>query len=236
MHPASDSFTALRAQARRAGLLYLAVALIAPWGLVYAPNKLFVAGDPAATAAALAAGESLLRLGIATELLHQTIEVFLVLALYRLLAPVREPWARLMAVLGLLPIPIAFLNTVSEFGVLLLLKDAALSAAFSGPQRDALLYLLMRLHGAGLSVASVFWGLWLLPLGALSIRSGFIPRWIGIGVIIAGLGYVLDVAIRVLAPTLSATLSSVVTPLQSLELLIILWLAVFGARKPSQGA
>jgi hypothetical protein len=70
-------------QARAAGILYLLLALIAPIGLLYVPGKLIVSGNATATADNIRASEWLFRIGIASELIHQTIAVFLVLALYR---------------------------------------------------------------------------------------------------------------------------------------------------------
>jgi hypothetical protein len=228
----TDDIAPLRRQARTAGVLYLLVALIAPFGLIYVPNKLFVAGNVAATAAAIRASEDLLRLGIASELVHQAIEVFLVLALYRIFKPIQQRWAMQMMVLGLVPIPIVFLNTLNEFAVINLLAGVPFLDTFTSPQLEALAYLFMRLHSLGLTVASVFWGLWLLPLGALAFRSGFIPRVVGVLAALAGVSYVLDATVRVIAPSVaSTTFSQAMLLLQSCELVLILWLVAFGAKR-----
>jgi len=95
-------------QALYAGALYLLVALIAPIGVIYVPSKAVRCGQCVATAAAIRGSEWLLRAGIASELIHQTIEVFLILVLYRLFKPVQESWAKQMLMLGLIPIPIVF--------------------------------------------------------------------------------------------------------------------------------
>jgi hypothetical protein len=86
----------LQQQARVAGFLYLAIALIAPIGLVFVPGQINVAGDATATADNIRASGELLRLGIASELTHQVIGIFLVLALYRLFKPVDEMLSRLL--------------------------------------------------------------------------------------------------------------------------------------------
>src|SRR5665213_433032 len=105
-----------------AGLLYTLVAVTGPISLVYIPGKLFVAGDAMGAADRIRASESLLRLGIASELFYQTIEVFLVLVLYDLFKTVNKPFARQMAVLGLLPIPIVILNVLNEIAALTLVS------------------------------------------------------------------------------------------------------------------
>src|SRR5262245_4537665 len=105
---------ATQRQARIAGLLYLLMGLTAPIGLVVVPAKLFVRGDATATADRIRASESLLRIGIASELFHQVIFVFLVLALYRLFKGVNEAHARQMVVLGaLVSVPIVFLDVLN---------------------------------------------------------------------------------------------------------------------------
>ncbi len=106
MHPTKK-------QARVAGLLYLVLAIPAPIGLMYVPSKLIVSGDATATADRLRASESLLRIGIASELFPQIIAIFLVLALYRLFKAVNETLARQMVILGaLVSVPIVFLKEI----------------------------------------------------------------------------------------------------------------------------
>lgn len=240
MPPQTAAFPFDAKAARWAALLYLAVALIAPIGLLVVPERTFVAGDVAATAAAVRASETWLRLGIASDLLHQTIEIFLVLALYRLFAPVHAGWARGMALLGLLPIPIAFMNTLTDFAALLLQHGGLPAGALPAAQADALTYLAKRLHGAGLTVASVFWGGWLFPLAALAWRSRFgaLARTVGVLTALAGLAYVGGAALKVLAPGMLATLGGWLMPLQSCELALIVWLLGLALRgpRPARGA
>ena len=216
---------------RSAGILYLLIALIGPIGLVYVPNTLIVFGDAGATAAALRGSEWLLRIGIACDLLHQTLQVFLVIELYRLLAPVSRRLAQQMAALGFIPIPIVFLNTLNLLAAVVMLSGATFLAPFSEPQLEALAYAFVRLHGLGMTLASVFWGLWLIPLGMLTIRSGLAPRAVGILTGMAGIGYLLEVFSRLVVPASMPYLSPVTLPLQSLELVFIVWLLIAGFRK-----
>lgn len=178
-------------QARFAGLLYLLIGITAPIGLIYVPGKLFVAGDAAATANNIRASHRLLRIGIGSELFQQVICIFLVLALYRLFKAVNEKHAALIVILGaLVSVPIVFVNVLNEIAALVLVSDAGFLSVFEKPQMDALAYLFIRLHGQGIIVASIFWGLWLFPFGILVIRSGFIPRALGVLLMMAGVGYV----------------------------------------------
>ena len=222
---------AVTRQLRSAGILYLLVALMGPFSLIYVPNTLFVLNDPAATAAAVRGSEWLLRAGIAVDLIDQVVEVFLVIELYRLFAPVSSRLAQQMAALGFIPIPIAFLNTLNALGVLVMLSGPSFMAAFTEPQLQSLAYLFVRLHSLGMALASVFWGLWLVPLGILTYRSGIAPRAVGVLVAIAGLGYLLDVVGRVIVPAWRPVLADVTTPLQTLELVFIVWILIAGFRR-----
>jgi hypothetical protein len=221
---------ALKKQARLAGLLYTLVAFTAPIGLIYVPNKLFVSGDASATADQLRASESLLRLGMASELFHQSIEVFMVLILYALFEPVSKSLARQMAILGFIPIPIVFVNVLNEVAALTLVSGTGYLAVFDKGQLDALAMLFVRLHSQGLHIAAVFWGLWLFPFGLLVVRCKFIPAVLGILVMIAGTGYLLEAFTSLLLPQYFSTFADIAGLLELGEPPIILWLLIWGAR------
>ena len=221
-------------QARRAGLLYFILGLIAPIGLLVVPNAIVVSGDAAATAANIRESEELLRLGIATDLVHQVIGIFLVLALYRLFKPVSESLARQLVVLGaLVSVPIVFFNTLNYLAALSLTSGADFLSVFGKPELDALAYLFMRLHAQGLTVASVFWGLWLFPFGLLAIRSGFIPPVFGYLLFVAGFGYLASTTATLVLPQFLPVVSKFAMLLYMGELPIIFWLLIRGARGPA---
>ncbi|HVF61844.1 MAG TPA: DUF4386 domain-containing protein [Thermoanaerobaculia bacterium] len=221
-------------QARLAGFLYFLVVLSAPVGLIYVPSKLIVSGNATATADNIRASEWLLRLGIASELVHQVIFIFVVLALYRLFKAVDEGLARQMLVLGaLVSVPIAFVNVLNEIATSILVSGAEFLSVFAKPQLDALAYLFLRLHGQGISVVSIFWGLWLLPFGMLVIRSGFIPRVFGVLLLIAGVAIVGSSFTTLVLPRYAALVSQIAAPLQLAELPIVFWLLIWGAKERS---
>jgi hypothetical protein len=225
----------IQQQARRAGFLYLLLALSAPIGLLYVPGKLIVSGNATATADRLRASEGLLRLGIASELFHQAVGIFLVLALYRLFKTVDEYLAKQLVILGaLVSVPIVFINVLNEIAAWILVSGADFLSVFQKPQLDAMSYLFIRLHSQGITVASIFWGLWLFPFGLLVIRSGFIPRVLGYLLMIAGSAYLVTAFIVLILPQYAPIVRQVALPLESAELPIILWLAIWGAkvRKP----
>lgn len=228
----------VKQQAREAGFLYLLLALAAPPGLVIIPGKLIVSGNATATADNIRASGWLLRLGIASELVHQVIGIFLVLALYRLFKAVNETHARQLVILGaLVSVPIVFVNVLNNVAALILVGGADFLSVFTKEQLDALAYLFLRLHGQGITVASVFWGLWLFPFGMLVIRSGFIPRVFGVLLIIAGVAYVASSFTTLVLPRYSQLVSQIALPLELAELPIVFWLLIRGARTaPTAGS
>ena len=218
-------------QARAAGFLYLLLALSAPFGLLYVPGQLIVSGDAAATADNIRTHDSLLRLGIASELVHQIIAVFLVLALYRLFKAVNETYAKQVVIFGaLLSVPIMFVNVLNNVAALILVSGADFLSAFGESQLDAMAYLFVRLHEHGIAVAAIFWGIWLFPFGILVIRSVFIPQVFGYLLMIAGVGYLVSSFTTLVLPMYAPTVSQFVAPLQFGELPIILWLVIWGAK------
>jgi hypothetical protein len=217
--------------ARVAGVLYLLMAVTAPFALIYVPSKLIVPGDATVTADRFRASEALVRTGIGLELFHQAVAIFLVLALYRLFKAVNEHHAVLVVILGaLVSVPIVFLNVLNEIAALVLVSDADFLSEFGKSQRDALAYLFVRLHEQGLIVASIFWGLWLFPLGMLVIRSGFIPRLLGFLIMIAGVGYLASSTTSLVLPRYADVVGQLVAVLYFGELPFIFWLLIRGVR------
>jgi hypothetical protein len=233
---AEDS-VALVKQARHAGVLYFLVALIAPFSLIYVPDQLYVRENATATADHIRASESLFRFGITTELLHEVLWVFVVFALYGLFRTVNESRARQMLILGaLVPVPIVSINILNEIAAMWLVGGTNYLAVFDRQQLDALAFLFFRLHGQGLNIASMFWGLWLFPFGALVIRSGFVPRVLGLLLMLAGMGYVVSSVTTLLLPRHEHTVDAIAGVLEFGEAPIIFWLLIWGARKSGAGA
>src|SRR5262245_2830512 len=154
------------------------------------PGQLFVFGNATETAARVLAQESLLRIGMASELFGQVAVIFTALALFRLFRGVSEWLSWQLLILGVLvSVPIAFVIVVFEMAAIVVFKGGGFLAVFDKAQLDALGYLLIRMHGMGITVVSIFWGLWLIPFGTLVARSRFMPRVIGWLLYAAGAGY-----------------------------------------------
>jgi Domain of unknown function (DUF4386) len=223
---------AIKKQAHIAGVLYVLASLMAVFGWVYVNGKIFVRDDATATANNIRAYETLFRLGIAAELIGSIIFIFVVLALYRLFKSVSEKHAMAMAIFLLISTPISLLAVVGELAALIVAGGANFLSTFDQHQLDSLSYLLFRLHGQALVVAEIFWGLWLYPFGILVIRSGFIPRFLGFLLFIAGVGYLIDSFTVLVLPIYKQVGSQIAMILQLAELPIIFWLLIWGAKIP----
>jgi Domain of unknown function (DUF4386) len=226
-----------RKTARLAGLLYLLIGIAGPIGWMYVPSVLFAPGNATATADHIRASPSLLRVGIASELFGQTIVIFLVLALYRLFRGIDATLASLVVILGaLVEVPIVFVNVLNEIAALVLVSGASFLSVFDKPQLDALAYLFIRLHGQGLVIAEIFWGLWLFPFGILAIRSRFMPRVLGVLLMVAGSGWLVSSFTWLLLPTFAHRVDQFAMVLGMGELPMMAWLLIRGAKTPPSGA
>lgn len=215
-------------QARAAGLLYLLASIPGAFCLIYIPTRFIVSGDAAVTANKIAASEFVFRLGILSEVAGFTGFIFVARALYRLFAGVNKAHASLMVTLILVSIPISLLNVLNETAALTLIRGPSFLSVFDRPQRDALAFLFLHLHFDGIIVAQVFWGLWLIPFGILVFQSGFLPRVLGVLLIIACFGYLTNSIVAL--GLLPQVVSRVVGQLTICELPIIFWLLIMGAK------
>jgi Domain of unknown function (DUF4386) len=219
---------------RVAGVLYLLLVIAAPIRLIYIPSKLFVHGDATATANNIAANETLFRLGIVSDLFCGVVLIFLTLALYRLFKGVDQKLAVLVVLLGgVMPAMIDFVNVLNDAAALMLAGSTDFLSAFEKPQRDALAMLFVRLHHEEIVAAEILWGLWLFPLGALAYRSRFLPRFLGVWLILNGVAYLVESFTGLLFPQYESLVSNLAFPVQLGELAFMLWLVIKGANPPA---
>jgi hypothetical protein len=204
--------------ARIAGFLYgPLMILLAPLGLIYVPTALVVAGDAVTTTQNVMANIGMFRLSIVVALIVQVAHLFIVLLLYKLLKPVNKNLASLMVIFMLVGIPITMLNELNHAAVLLLLSGADYLKVFTAGQLQALVLMFHGLHEYVInSIASIFWGLWLFPMGYLVFKSGFISKIPGVLLIIAGSGYLVDTFAKILSPNYGATIIATI-------ILITMW-------------
>ena len=209
--------------ARLAGFLYLLTIPLGIFGGLYVASKLIVPGDAATTAQNIIASESLFRLGIVSNLLAPLVLILVVLVLYKLLKPVSKNMAALMVMFLLTGVAIAMLNELNQLAALLLLRGADYLTVFTTDQVQALALLFLRLYSQGSNIAFIFWGLWLLPLGYLVFKSSFLPRILGVLLMISCFGYLIGSFTTFLGYPVNIGLYTAWG-----EVLFILWLLIKG--------
>jgi hypothetical protein len=227
--------TSNKKTARLAGFLYFVLAIIGAFTLLYAPSKLIVPGNAAATANSITASESLFRLSAVSGLILQVVFLVLALTLYKLFQEVNRAYAALMVALVVVAAPIGFINMLNQFAALHLLGGADYLKVFGPDQLNAAAMFFINQYNLGVIAVEIFWGLWLLPLGLLILKSDFIPKILGVLLIIACAGYLIDFFTRLLSPNYAAIIESVVGVTKFGELAIIFWLLIKGVKKQEVG-
>jgi hypothetical protein len=212
--------------------LYPIWAVVGIFGIQYVPSKLIVAGDAITTANNIVANELLFRMGIASSLITQLIHIVVVIILYKLFKSVNKNLALLVVIFGLVGVPIAMFNELNKFAVLLLSSGAGYLTTFQADQLQSLMMLFLNLNELGVIIAGIFWGLWLFPLGYLIYISDYFPKIVGVLVIIAGFGYVLDSFTRFVFP--SAIFLPMINLLMYGEVVFMIWLIFKGAKLPGK--
>jgi hypothetical protein len=221
--------------ARMAGLLYLVVVLTGIFSLAYVPSKLIVWDNPSTTFQNIVSSESLFRFGIASGLICYTFFLFLPVVLHKLLKPVNENYAKLMVLLAVVSVPISFMNIQNKFTVLSLVSSAEYLKVFSTDQLESHLIFYLHQYNDGILIVSIFWGLWLFPLGYLIFKSGFLPKILGILLMLGCLGYLINFLGHTLIANYSKMgISSYLRLPASLgEIGTCLWLLIIGTKGKS---
>jgi hypothetical protein len=222
---------------RVAGFWYLLLCIIGPLRLVYIPDKLFVHGNASATANNIAAHQWLFRFGIVSDLIGAVVLIFLALAFYRLFKGVDQNLAMLVVIVGgVMPSLLYFVNVVSDSAALMVARGADFLAVFDKPQQDALAMLLLRMHDHQNTAAEILWGLWLFPLAILIYRSRFLPRFLGVWLIINGFAYLALSFTGILAPQYENKLFTISQPALFGEIALMLWLVIKGSKPQTVAA
>lgn len=222
--------TSLSKNARVAGLLYILSSLFGMVRLIYVPNVLFVHGNAAATASNIAGHELLFRFGIVSYLLCNALWIFVMLALYQLLKGVDHALAVLMVILSLMVTPISFVNIANDIAALLFARGADFLSVFDKAQREALVMLFLNLHHQ-LDLAWELLGVSFIPFGLLVYRSRFLPRILGVWLMIASFAYMALSFTGLLFPGYEDKVIRFAQPVLFAEVAIMLWLAIMGVKE-----
>lgn len=225
-----DALLNRRKNARLAGLLYLVVGLLGFYGLMYVSSKTIVKNDPAATLRNILQNEALYRSGIGVHIICAAIFLLLAFVFYQLFIDVSSFYTRLLVALIVVQVPIVFVIESFKLSAVTIIKEQGIENLISS-SATSLSNLLIKMHGSGVVVLELFWGLWLLPLGILMRRSVFMPSLLGLLLLLAGIGYSIDSLVTITIPSLHYITQKIALGLSMVaELSAIAWLLIKGVK------
>ena len=219
--------------ARIAGILYLLITVAAIFAHMYMPNMLIVAGDATTTANNIIASQPLFRAGIGAELVILLSEIVLSVILYVIFRPVSKTLSLLAAVSRLIMTAVHGFNLINYFFVLLLLGGEGYLATFGADQLNALVSLFLEAHHFGFTIGIAFLTIHVFTLGYLILKSGYVPRWLGVLFLLAGVGYFVDSFALLLTTRYTTTPAVVALPIAVAEIAFPLWLLIKGVNSES---
>ena len=154
-------------------------------------DSFMVLGDAAATANKIMASGWLFRLSFVGDLISAVFFLLAAWALYALLKSVNKDLALLFLLLNLGGVAVYSISLLNQFAAVLLLSGADYLNVFQADQLQALAMFFLNLHHNGYWIAQIFFGAWLFPLGYLVFKSGFLPRILGIVMMIHCVGWLM---------------------------------------------
>lgn len=176
-------------------------------GILYVPNIILVDDNIVTTISNIKAHMPMFHFSIFASLIVQLIQIILVLLLYKLLSHTSKTAGILMIAFIVPAVSVAMLNEVNLLAISGLVSGAAYTASLTTEHIGELVSLLFSMHQAGVFIAQIFWGIWLFPMGYLVYHSGYIPRFIGVLLMIGCFGYLADSLFFVLNIDIGFTVS-----------------------------
>lgn len=226
--------TSNKKTARIAGLIYLAIVITGIFSLLYVPSKIITWDNATKTFNTISTNQYLFRLGIVSGLACYTFFLFLPMVLYKLLKPVNETYAKIMVALAILSVPLYFLNVQNEFTILSLVEGSNYVNGFSREQVQSMVMMYLEQYENGMRVVHIFSGLWLFPFGYLVFKSGFLPKILGIVLMLGCFSYLINFIGNTLLSNYSqmGIGSYIQLPASVGEIGICLWLLIVGVQNP----
>jgi len=216
--------------ARIAGLLYLGTSVPFVFA-VQVRSRIIEPSDAAATVHNIRASATLFRVGLVADLVSWAGFLATALALYLLLKHANQLAAVAMVAFVAVMVAVGYSNTVNQYSAITIAMSAEYANGLGQAGANALVLMFTDVQGNGLDINELFFGLWLLPLSYLVIKSRYFPRVIGGLLIIAGLSWIAQFLVILLAPSLKGVISFLGVGSDG-ELIFIGWLLVRGARAP----
>lgn len=217
---------AIQAYARIAGVLFLISFVAGGFGEVYVPSKIIVSGDAAATVENIRAFDSLFRMGFAGYLIEAMCDISLSMIFYILLKPVSRGLALLAAFFGLVGTAVFAVAELFYFAPSFILGGAGYLKTFSPGQLDTLAMLSLKIYGYGGGLFLVFYGAASVLRGYLIVLSGYLPKFIGLLLMLGGFGFIARNFALVFVPAYPS--GNLLLLLMPGAVLLALWLLVRG--------
>lgn len=212
-----------RSRARLAAIVMTIESIAAVRGHMRIPEQFIMTNDAAATAANILGNETLFQFGVTLSLLAVALHVAGVILFYELFKPVNRTVALLSAWVSLIGIALQAVSAIFQQAPLSVLRDDAFSSSFTTAQLQGLAYLALRLQGQTVNMYLIFFGVSILLLGYLIFKSGFVPRFIGVLEMLAGVAYLV-----LLWPPLASALHPYYLFFAVGELVLGVWLLAKG--------
>ena len=191
--------------ARIGGILFLVSLIAGGFGEGFAPSQLIAPTDAAATAHHIIASDALFRFGFASYLVEGCCNVALAVVLFVLLRRLAPLVAGLGALFHVMAAAVFAFAELFYFVPSLLLGGDAYLKSFSADQLNSLVLLSLNVYGLGGGMSLVFYGVGWICFGYLIFRSGYLPAWLGILVVVGGIGFAIRTFALILLPNLSTS-------------------------------
>jgi hypothetical protein len=217
--------------ARLAGLSFLFMVITGLFSEIFFRQKVFVSSDIAATVSNISSNTLLYRTGIVCDILMSLGYLFTALVLFKLLASVNKNLAAVMVLLAAAGSALLMFNILNECAPLYILTGNDYLNVLGLNSRQAIAMLYYSLYEHGYMIGQVFFALWVLPLGVLIYKSGFIPKVLGVLFVIETIFGFLSVFVHFLVPNQSIE-TILLLPGTVAEFVFMFWLLIWGIRKP----
>lgn len=222
----TEQLASLKKTARWAGLLMIPLIFAGGYGLMYVPETLAAAGDN------ISEHQGLLRAGIAANAVILLVEIGIVALLYKLLEPVNKNISLMAAYARLGMTALQGANVFNLVFILLLISGNQISAAFDPGQITGLTALFLEVFGIGSLIWGWFFGLHLVLSGYLVYKSGYLPKFIGVLLIIISAAYFIQSFGTFLMPQYTETFTTIGL-LATVEIIFPLYLIIKGVKEPA---
>jgi hypothetical protein len=214
--------------ARMTGIWYLALAITGMVGFLLLHPRIYVGADPAKTLSNLSEFETLARLRLLFELLIVASQALAAVWFYKLFKDINHTSAWALAAWGTMNAAAIMISAMAMGGAL---EVAGGTQAMT--EKTMMIQLLLLLIKNAWGVGSLFFGLWLIPMGYLVVSSKRMPLWLGRVLIVGGAGYILSTFIGYMGVK-DAWVSMLTIPATVGEFWMIGYLLVFGIRAPNR--